>query len=405
MALAQAQKLDIKNEYEAFGVIEAYSKSSEKNAEKMFESIKTGVGTGKAGYEYFLGRMYSEGIGVRADEKLAMYWFQRGAELGIADSQLRLGSSLHATDSRAAVFWLTTAANQGWDRAQFVLGFIYFNGAGIPKDERQGYFWFLLAATSGGNQAKQARDHAGEQLSPEQRTVVQTAASNWRRKPATLVKYYPATDSSTDRHSTSQQSNTTGSGFRVARGFVVTNHHVIEGCSRLRVNGVEAQVRAIDARSDLALLNTNLAGFNASLRSQRASVGEPVAVAGYPLRGLLSGFNLTTGNLSSLSGIGGDTSLLQITAPVQPGNSGGPVLDSSGNLIGVVVSKLDGVKAIKITGDIPQNVNFAINANTLRSFLDSNTIVYDMASSEKILLTTTIAEKAKGFTVLVECWK
>jgi S1-C subfamily serine protease len=114
---------------------------------------------------------------------------------------------------------------------------------------------------------------------------------------------------------------------------------------------------------------------------------------------------MTTGNLSSLSGIGGDTRLVQITAPVQPGNSGGPVLDSAGNLMGVVVSKLDAIKAAKITGDIPQNVNFAINANVLRSFLDANSVEYETANSDKALLTTAIADRAKGFTVLVECWK
>ena len=114
---------------------------------------------------------------------------------------------------------------------------------------------------------------------------------------------------------------------------------------------------------------------------------------------------MTTGTLSSLSGMGGDTRLVQITAPVQPGNSGGPVLDSAGNLMGVVVSKLDAIKAAKITGDIPQNVNFAINANVLRSFLDANSVEYDTASSDKVLPTTSIAENAKSFTVLVECWK
>ena len=200
-------------------------------------------------------------------------------------------------------------------------------------------------------------------------------------------------------------SQMTGSGFRVTRGAIITNYHVVDGCSRLNVNGVAAQVRGSDARSDLALLNATLPGPNATLRAQRAAVGEPLAVAGYPLRGLLSGFNMTTGSLSSLSGIGGDTRLVQITAPVQPGNSGGPVLDSAGNLMGVVVSKLDAVKAIKITGDIPQNVNFAINTNVLRSFLDANSVEYDTATSDKALATTAIAERAKGFTVLVECWK
>ncbi len=201
------------------------------------------------------------------------------------------------------------------------------------------------------------------------------------------------------------QADSTGSGFRVARGAIVTNHHVIDGCSRLRVNGTAAQVRGSDARSDLALLGVDLPGPSASLRTQRAAVGEPVAVAGYPLHDLLSGFNMTTGTLSSLSGLGGDTRYLQITAPVQPGNSGGPMLDSAGNLMGVVVSRLDAIRLAKIAGDMAQNVNFAIHVNVLRAFLDANSVDYDSASSNKPLAPTAIAEKARGFTVLVECWK
>ncbi len=106
---------------------------------------------------------------------------------------------------------------------------------------------------------------------------------------------------------------------------------------------------------------------------------------------------MATGNLSSLSGLGGgDTRYLQITAPVQPGNSGGPMLDSAGNLMGVVVSKLDAIRLAKITGDIAQNVNFAINVNVLRAFLDANSVDYHSASSDKPLAPTAIAEKARG---------
>jgi hypothetical protein len=112
-----------------------------------------------------------------------------------------------------------------------------------------------------------------------------------------------------------------------------------------------------------------------------------------------------TGNFSSLSGMGGDTRFLQITAPMQPGNSSGPMLDAAGNLMGVVVSKLDAVKLAKITGDMAQNVNFAIHANVLRTFLDANNVDYESASSNQPLAPTAITEKARGFTALVECWK
>ena len=106
-----------------------------------------------------------------------------------------------------------------------------------------------------------------------------------------------------------------------------------------------------------------------------------------------------------MSGMGGDTRLIQITAPVQPGNSGGPMLDSAGNLMGVVVSKLDVIKTSKYTGDIAQNVNFSINVNVLRSFLEANSVNYETATTDKAVPATVVAEKAKGFTILVECWK
>jgi len=73
--------------------------------------------------------------------------------------------------------------------------------------------------------------------------------------------------------------------------------------------------------------------------------------------------------------------------------------------MGVVVSKLDAIRLAKITGDMAQNVNFAIHANVLRTFLDANSVDYNSASTEKPLAPTAIEERARGFTVLVECWK
>ena len=214
-----------------------------------------------------------------------------------------------------------------------------------------------------------------------------------------------SSQSTTSVASKSLEPDGTGSGFRISKDTFITNHHVIDGCSRLQVNGQAAQLRQSDKRADLAQLRAKVDGPAARLRGQRAGIGEPVAVTGFPLRGLLSGFNMTTGTISSLSGLGGSTQYFQITAPVQQGNSGGPMLDSAGNVVGVVVSKLDVLKVAEATGDIPQNVNFAINTNSLRSFLDAGQLDYAVASNDSPLPLTTIAERARGFTVLVECWK
>jgi hypothetical protein len=142
-----------------------------------------------------------------------------------------------------------------------------------------------------------------------------------------------------------------------------------------------------------------------TIRVGRVKVGESATVVGFPLSGLLSGLNVTTGNVSSLSRIRGDIHLLQITAPVQAGNSGGPLLDASGNVMGVVVSNLNALNVAEATGDVPQNVNFAINANVLSSFLDANGIDYKTSSGGATLSTQEIARRAQAFTVLVECLK
>jgi len=352
--------------------------------------------------------MYSDGLGVPRDYAKAVFWQQKAADKGDRLAQYLLGENYFrgrgvVKDYTRALALYARSAESGFSLSQRNLGFMYFNGEGVPKDEQRAYFWWLLASAKGNKQAADMRDRVERQLTAEQRATAQAAARNW--KPQSAEKGTAPENTPIPPVQSQAQPTSTGSGFRVARGSIITNHHVIEGCSRLRVNGDSTQVLSSDTRSDLALLSATLPGPNAVLRAQRAAVGEPVAVAGYPLRGLLSGFNMTTGTLSSLSGIGGDTRLVQITAPVQPGNSGGPLLDSSGNLMGVVVSKLDAIKAAKITGDIPQNVNFAINANVLRSFLDANSVEYENAKSDKALPTTSIAERAKGLTVLVECWK
>ena len=203
----------------------------------------------------------------------------------------------------------------------------------------------------------------------------------------------------------------TGSGFRVsARGHVLTNAHVVRGCTEVRIpSGGVVEIMAREGSSDLALLRApaGTARAVAKFRQGRGiRPGASVVVMGYPLRGLLaSGANVSTGAVSALAGPGDDRRLIQITAPVQPGNSGGPVLDAAGNVVGVVVAKLDAIRIARSTGDIPQNVNFAVSAGTARAFLDGEGVPYETAPSDNALEPVEVAAAARKFTVLVECWK
>jgi S1-C subfamily serine protease len=200
-----------------------------------------------------------------------------------------------------------------------------------------------------------------------------------------------------------------GSGFFIStEGHLITNHHVVDGCRQVKINGKRVRVVASDKSDDLALLKTDLSSDNFTRFSMGRSVrlGEDVIVAGFPLRGLLgSGLNVTKGTVSALKRIGNDRRLTQITAPVQPGNSGGPVLDGSGNMVGVVVSKLDAIKTAKRIGTLPENVNFVIKGATARIFLDSENIPYKTARLGRPKSTSDIAAEARKYTVLVECWK
>ena len=202
----------------------------------------------------------------------------------------------------------------------------------------------------------------------------------------------------------------TGSGFRITnRGHVLTNAHVVRECAEVHIppNGI-VQVAARDNSSDLALLQASAGTAHVSARFRQGRgirPGANILVVGYPLRGLVaSGTNVSTGAVSALAGPGDDRSLIQITAPVQPGNSGGPVLDTGGNVVGVVVGKLDAIKVAKSTGDIPQNVNFAVSAGAVRAFLDDEGIPYETAPSDKTLELVEVAATAREYTVLVECW-
>ena len=104
-----------------------------------------------------------------------------------------------------------------------------------------------------------------------------------------------------------------------------------------------------------------------------------------------------------LQELGDDSRYLQISAPVQPGNSGGPLLDASGHVAGIVTGKLDAVLAARFFGDIPQNVNFALKADVARTFLDSNGISYQSGHSEMRLSPADVGDIARPFTVQVEC--
>ncbi|MGZ5913604.1 MAG: trypsin-like peptidase domain-containing protein [Reyranella sp.] len=206
----------------------------------------------------------------------------------------------------------------------------------------------------------------------------------------------------------------TGTGFYISPDTIVTNFHVVNGCAELRLhkNGGDlgtALVLATSRADDLAALRTE-ASAKSFLRLRIGApikAAEPVLVFGYPLaEALSSAGNTTVGNVTALAGLGDDSRYIQISAAVQPGNSGGPAIDEAGRLMGVVVAKLNALAIARLTGDIPQNVNFAIKVGTLASFLEAHGLGYtaaDVAARE--LSVTQRAERAEASSIQIACWK
>jgi S1-C subfamily serine protease len=196
-----------------------------------------------------------------------------------------------------------------------------------------------------------------------------------------------------------------GSAFFIsADGVAVTAAHVVKGCGRLESPrwGV-VKVLAADPRADLAILKAPAAsGQYVPLRARGPRLGENMSAAGYPLGDLLGpGLKITTGVVSGLSGPQGDRGLFQLSAPIQPGNSGGPVIDADGALIGVVAAKLDELKMADATGVFPQNINFAVPVTILQSFLDENGVTYKTAAPAPAPAGTAAA--MPGYTFAVVC--
>lgn len=203
----------------------------------------------------------------------------------------------------------------------------------------------------------------------------------------------------------------TGTGFIVSQeGHMLTNAHVVDGCKKITTwysdKTEPLDLIAADEENDLALLSSgihpeivaNFAGVSA------ATLGQDLVVSGYPLSGLLSDqVQLTTGVLSATSGINNDFRYFQLTAPVQQGNSGGPVLNDRGEVIGIVVSKLNAGFMQEITGDIPQNINFAIKSAIAKIFLDAYEIKYIESKKEKKITAQEVGKSVDEYTLRINC--
>lgn len=221
------------------------------------------------------------------------------------------------------------------------------------------------------------------------------------------LKMYPTATGATN---SSQIQEWSGSGFALKDGYIVTNYHVVEGAKSIQIQGIKgdfstkynAEIIATDKFNDLALLkvsDSKFAGFGTipyNVKTSVSDVGEDIFVLGYPLTSTMGDeIKLTTGVISSKTGFQGDVSLYQISAPIQPGNSGGPLFDNKGNLVGIVNAKHTGA----------ENVGYAIKTSYLRNLIESS-ISTNILPTNPQTATLSLPEKVKklkNFVFMISC--
>lgn len=206
-----------------------------------------------------------------------------------------------------------------------------------------------------------------------------------------------------------QSPSSSGTAFFInAEGWAVTNAHVLEGCTSASVPSLGAATDwIVDKQNDLAVVKVAGGGSKAFLRLRAGAprLGDDITAFGYPLGGILSdSIKVTTGNINSLVGMENDTRYLQVSTPLQPGNSGGPVVDRSGSVVGVATAVLGSAFAGN-TGILPQNVNFAIRSNVVEIFLQSRSIPYETQQpGGEELSTADLAERIAPAVVPLLCY-
>jgi len=363
-----------------------------------------------------LGYAYQNGQGTPVDIPEAIKWYRLAVSHNYPPAKLLLGMLYRAgsgvsRDDEEGVRLIHAAAVDGFPLAQALTALLYIEGSGVPADDGLAYEWASLASAKltgvPGTIAQRARQDSAKGLSPADLAVAQAATAQWRPG-MDLVSPFPANSGPRPPRLRGQ-----GSGFVIGKGGeIVTDYHVVPNCREVRLKDPAGKFNAVthivaeDRANDLAVLGGGGFGVRLRISSEPPALGEAIVTYGFPLGPMLSSAgNLTTGAVSSLAGMQGNSKTFQITAPVQQGSSGGPVVDEGGAAIGIVTSKLNAVAIAATTGDIAQNVNFAARMEPLKALLDQHSIAYETGGKAHPRTMTELADELQKATVKIECWR
>lgn len=212
--------------------------------------------------------------------------------------------------------------------------------------------------------------------------------------------------------------SSSGTGFYINRDNIVSAAHVVEGCSRMELSDGTV-LGVIRSEPDLDLAVLTVPGDTAILFEPgesdvwleispelNAKLGETVTALGFPYLGRFGqGLTVTGGNVSALPGGRFGDSQIMISAPVQPGNSGGPLLNGDGEVIGVVVARIDDIIVLEETGTLPQNMNFAVTNSELNDFLARAQVTFPPSDGQGFDLSRGVPETVSNSVVPLFCFE
>ena len=366
--------------------------------------------------QYNLAVHYYQGFGVEVDHAKAKELFELAAKSGEETTQAGLGMYYLNVEIGGKPYpwykegakWHLLAAQGGNWYSQYTVATLYEAGLGVVRDPVEALKWFLISASNGHEPALVQANRLESTLTPRGVEIARAFAKAFVPRPSGHKDGIPARNTELTGQT---QPRGFGSGFIItASGFVLSSCHVVQAGKAIKIRTADktfdAKVVEVDADNDLALLK--IEGSFAPIafaKEASAKLGQTVFAVGFPLPDL-QGFSpkVTKGVISSLRGVQDDVRMYQIDAAIQPGNSGGPLADESGNIAGVIVARLDDALVVQNTGSIAQNVNYAVKKSYSLAFIQNNPeaakSIQIAGDSDKVSFEQAV-EKVRKATVLV----
>jgi TPR repeat protein len=381
---------------------------SHKEAYQLFQKASDG---GNVLATQIVGTMYVNGQGVKKNYTLANKYLKKAADQGDCNSMIMLGDNFRIglgvpVNYKTAYSWYMKAAMLADSAGQGKVGMMYDMGYGVIKDQIEALAWYYLACRNNDQRLAGMINYRNTQEA-KLGTAAALAAQQRSKEIEASLQAKPVAPN--QRSQSSEIVGCSGSGVVILPdGLILTANHVVNGANQIMVQTPSgkfpAKVVHVDASNDLALIKCE-GQFKASpiAPSKDIQLGQSVFTIGFPNIDL-QGYSpkLTKGEISSMNGVQDDPREWQISAPVQPGNSGGPLFDDKGNVIGIVLAKLNAVKMVKYTGDVPENVGYAIKSSYILPLLDQFSSNLSPPNSSAAA-TVDLVKKVEDSVVLILC--